>query len=85
MRRLWVSIILAMTALAAWSATALAAGPNNQACFGEDASTYAAILRPLGQTLIAPLAHSPNGLGDNVQAHLAGLIPDEAFPNSCND
>ncbi len=70
--------------LSVGGATALAAQPNNQACLGEDVSGYAQALWPLGQTVIKTLAQTGD-LGSDVQAHLAGLVPDEVFPNSCND
>ena len=79
---------LATAALAAGMAVlavpALAAQPNNQACLGEDYSGYAKGLRPLGQALNG-LGLTDGGLGAEVQAHLAGLVPDDFIPNSCND
>ena len=63
---------------------AIAAQPNNQACLGEDISTYAHWFQGIGE-IVSFLSHSPNGFGNEVQAHLAGLVPDEFIPNSCND
>lgn len=68
---------------------AFAAQPNNQACLGRDFSGYAKDFRPFGQVLThfevggTPIIQS--GLGDEVQNHLAGNVPDEVIPNSCND
>ena len=68
---------------------ALAAKPANQACFGVDFSGYAQTFRPLGQVITSfELGGTPiiqGGLGDEVQNHLAGNVPDIVFPNSCND
>lgn len=63
----------------------LAAQPNNQACLGEDFSGYAKAFQPFGQTLIAFGGIIEGGIGDEVQAHLAGFVPDGVLPNSCND
>lgn len=70
--------------MAALALPALAAQPNNQACLGEDFSGYAQGLRPFGQALNG-LGLTDGGLGAEVQAHLAGLVPDGVIPNSCND
>ena len=67
----------------ALSGTAEAGAPNNQACLGVDLSGYAKDLQPLGRTLIAAI--SGGGAGAEVQAHLAGLVPDFVIPNTCND
>ena len=63
-----------------------AAKPNNHACLGTDISGYATALQPLGQNLIVTL--SAGGAGGEVQAHLAGLVPDASgggIDNTCND
>lgn len=68
---------------------AFAATPANQACFGEDFSGYAKAFRPLGQVLtnfeVGGTPIIEGGLGDEVQNHLAGNVPDGVIPNSCND
>lgn len=61
---------------------AMAAKPNNQACLGHDVATYAEMGAGFG-AFVSGLADG--GAGREVQAHLAGLVPDEAVPNSCND
>jgi hypothetical protein len=63
---------------------ALAAKPNNQACVGHDVSGYAAGGADFG-ALVSGIANSTQGIGAEIQAHMAGQIPDEVLPNSCND
>ncbi len=65
------------------SGTAFAAKPNHQACLGHDISGYAQDGAFFG-AFVANLAQTPNGAGDEIQAHLAGEVPDEMLPNSCN-
>lgn len=71
------------------TAPAVAGPPANQACLGQDASTAAHALvdggSSLGKVVSATATSEPRAIGDEVQAHLAGEIPDEAFPNTCND
>ena len=64
-----------------------AAKPNNQACLGVDFSGYAKDAHPLGQSLLG-LGVIEGGLGDEVQAHLNGDVPDPnpgGLGNTCND
>ena len=68
-----------------------AATPNNQGCLGADFSSYARY----GSRISGPgsefgqfnafLAQRFTGLGGPIQAHLAGLIPQEYVANSCNN
>lgn len=75
----------AATALVlALSSPAGAGPPNNQACLGEDFRMYAQGGSAWGDS-VAGLASSPQGVGDEIQAHLAGNVPDDVIPNSCND
>jgi hypothetical protein len=71
------------------TAPAVADPPANQACLGDDASTAAHALvgggSSLGEVVSATATTRPRAIGDEVQAHLAGEIPDEVFPNTCND
>jgi hypothetical protein len=60
-----------------------AAAPNHQACLGHDISGYAQDGASFG-AFVATIARTPNGAGDEIQAHLAGAIPDEVIPNTCN-
>ncbi len=77
-----------------------AAKPNNQACLGQDFSGYAtdgttggAVTFDAGAGLghfISGLASSTGvdgqqGVGGELQNHLAGNVPDAIIPNSCND
>ena len=69
--------------------TALAAQPSNQACLGEDVSGYAqgdvfGSGAAFGQ-FVGWLASTTPGVGEDIQLHLAGLVPDGDIPNSCND
>jgi hypothetical protein len=61
---------------------ATAAQPNHQACLGHDIRTYAGMGAGFG-AFVSGLADG--GAGAEIQAHLAGLIPDQVVPNSCND
>jgi hypothetical protein len=62
---------------------AAAARPNHQACLGEDVRSYAQGGAAFGAFVSGVLA--VDGAGAEVQAHLAGAIPDEMILNSCND
>jgi hypothetical protein len=68
---------------------ASAAKPANQACLGKDFSGYAQAFPPFGQLITSfAIGGTPiieGGLGAEVQGHLAGLVPEGVFPNSCND
>ena len=66
------------------TSSVFAAMPNNQACLGHDVSGYAQGGAEFG-SLISGLASTTGGVGADVQAHLAGQVPDEVIPNSCND
>jgi hypothetical protein len=74
---------------------ASAARPNNRACLGHDFSSYARFGSPEGGTVEfsagsgfglfhQALASGP-GVGNVIQAHLAGLVDDSVLPNGCND
>ena len=60
-----------------------AAEPANRACFGVDLSGYARSDGAHGK-VVSGLARNLH-LGALVQQHQAGLLTDEAFPNTCND
>lgn len=79
------SAIAALTIFLSLSiSVVLAAKPNNQACVGYDVSTYAQEGSGFGE-FVSTEAIEMQGLGEDIQAHQAGLIPDEAIPNTCND
>ena len=71
-----VAVVLAMPAVAAQ--------PKNQACLGEDIRSYAQGGAAFGG-FVSGMATTGGGIGTEIQAHLAGQIPDEILPNSCND
>jgi len=88
-----LSAIAALTAIAAYSAimpsastnhVAFATEPNNQACLGSDFSGYAQGGSLFG-SFVSFLAMFTQGIGNEIQAHLAGLVPDSTIPNSCNN
>ena len=83
MRKLAAGIAFA-AALSAIPALALAAQPNHQACLGHDVSGYAQGGAAFSG-FISGLASGTGGVGDEIQAHLAGQVPDMVNPNSCND
>lgn len=89
MRRVVLGAGAAALMFAAAGGTALAARPNNQACLGKDFSSYAQNFRPFGQVITSfAVGGTPiieGGIGDEVQNHLAGLVPDAVLPNTCND
>jgi hypothetical protein len=62
---------------------AAAAQPNHQACLGEDIRIYAEGGSMFGG-FVSGMA-VVDGVGQEIQAHLAGQIPDDVMPNSCND
>ena len=64
---------------------ALAGQPSNQACLGHDVAARASRDGAALGAFLSEIATSTQGLGDEVQAHQAGLIPDSASPNTCND
>jgi hypothetical protein len=64
-------------------APAAASQPNHQACLGHDMRSYAQAGSGFG-AFVSGLA-ADGGVGKEIQAHLAGQIPDAVMPNSCND
>ncbi|HLD97622.1 MAG TPA: hypothetical protein VI934_04745 [Candidatus Nanoarchaeia archaeon] len=89
-KRFFAVIALGMLGVLLASA-ALAAEPNNQACLGEDFSGYAengGSLFGEGGSEFGSFFSTvipDGGAGIIIQAYLAGAIPDEFLPNSCND
>jgi hypothetical protein len=87
MRRIRRTVVLGVFALATVglpTQSALAATPNNQACLGHDFSGYAQSGSAFGG-FVSGLATGTQGLGNEVQAHLAGQVPDSMIPNTCNN
>ena len=83
-RRTAVIGMFALVAVAFPTQSALAARPNNQACLGHDFSGYAQGGSAFGG-FVSGLATGTQGIGNEVQAHLAGQIPDSVVPNTCNN
>ena len=79
----------AMCALLGTLSTGVASGarPAEPGCLGASVSAAAtADGRGFGAFVSFTARNDPgNGVGDAVQAVLAGVVPDEAFPNTCND
>lgn len=65
--------------------SAAAGPPRNQACLGVDASSAARAAGGLGGFVSGTATSAPRAIGNEVQQHLAGEIPDTVFPNTCND
>lgn len=87
-RRVVTLMIGTLIALAGM-ASAEAGPPANHACLGTDSSGAARALAEadssLGSVVGAIATAEPQSIGHEVQAHLAGEIPDEVFANTCND
>jgi hypothetical protein len=89
-----LTAVAAFAALAALSAIlptestghlAFAAQPNNQACLGNDFSGYAQGGSLFGGFVSLLATSTTQGIGNEIQLHLNGLVPDSTIPNSCND
>lgn len=72
----------ALVAAVVLAPPATAAKPKHQACLGHDIRTYADMGAGFG-AFVSGLADG--GAATEIQAHLAGLVPDEQVDNSCND
>jgi len=83
MRKIMIAV-MATASILAGATTASAATPANQACLGHDFSGYAKGGSAFGG-FISTVASSTGGFGNEVQAHLAGRVPDTVIPNTCND
>jgi hypothetical protein len=78
-----VCVGLSLPAVAAFAAT-----PAAHACVGRSVSAAAADAPGFGQ-FVSGVAHDPTsgsrlGVGDDLQAVEAGLVPDSSFTNTCN-
>jgi hypothetical protein len=62
--------------------SASAGQPTTKGCVGASVSLNADLLHPYGQFISTVVA--PGGVGDDVHALQAGLIPDAVYLNSCN-
>jgi len=73
-----------MTLALVLAAPVAAGQPANHACFGGSVSVAAEAGGDFG-AFVAAVARENVGVGQAVQDIQAGLVPDEAFPNACND
>lgn len=83
MTRIVLAVVLSLLFSLSGS-VALAGQPNNQACVGHDVSGYAQGGSAFG-AFVAGIAMTTQGIGGEIQAHQAGLVPDSVLVNSCND
>lgn len=81
---LFATVLGTLIIVSLTSPAALAAQPNNQACLGHDISGYAQGGAGFG-SFVSGIASTTAGVGDEIQAHLAGQVPDSVIVNSCND
>lgn len=87
MQRVKRTLAIGATALAivvTMARPAIAGTPANHACLGHDFSGYAQGGSAFGG-FVSGLASTTGGVGTEIQAHLAGLVPDTTIPNTCND
>lgn len=84
MKRISCAVALAGLLVVGAGAPVLAAKPNHQACLGHDVSGYAQGRASFG-SFVSGIATTTQGIGDEVQGHLAGQTPEEFLANSCND
>jgi hypothetical protein len=83
-----VTVTVVCVGLSLPAATAFAATPAVHACVGRSVA-WAATGGPGFGQFIDGVAHDPTsgsrlGVGDDVQALQAGLVPDSGFTNTCN-
>lgn len=83
MRRITIALVSAATLITGVT-PALAAKPANHACLGSDVSGYAQGGSGFG-AFVSGISSSTQGIGGEIQAHLAGQVSDEDLPNTCND
>lgn len=87
MKMLFLATLVSGAILAAFiPGVSQAAKPNNQACLGRDISLYAQFGAGFGQ-FVRGAAQSSSGIGEVVQAHLAGDVHEGpgGLPVSCSD
>jgi hypothetical protein len=79
-----IGFLSGITLALALASPVVAGQPANHACLGQTIKSAAAARADFG-AFVAAGARDTRGVGDEVQSILAGQIPDEAFPNACND
>ena len=84
MKAVLIAIGTAATAWVLVGGSVMAAKPASQACLGHDIRAYAESGSSFG-AFVSGMAAGTKGIGDEIQAHQAGDIPDEVIPNTCND
>ena len=82
-RKLLIGCAVIATAVLVGTGSASAAKPVVTGCVGASVSSNAKAEGPYG-AFISSVARD-GGLGDDVQAVQAGLVPDELYENTCND
>jgi hypothetical protein len=87
MRKLVLGCTVLAAAVLMAAAPASASRPAVQACIGKTVSANAQAFEPNYGAFISSVAprNDFGSLGDAVQAVKAGLVPDELYPNTCND
>jgi hypothetical protein len=83
-----VTVAVVCVCLSLPAAAASAATPAVHACVGGSISTTASGTPGFGR-FVSGVAHDPTsgsrlGVGDDLQALEAGLVPDSGFTNTCN-
>ena len=89
MKRSHAICAVALAVVATGVGSVEAAEPANQACLGTSFSALATGQAPgvFGARVVG-FAQDPGsrpGLGDGIQVLQAGVVPDGAVPNTCND
>ena len=83
MKKFVIGCSIAATAIGFGVGSASAAQPVVQGCVGESVSANAMAPGPYGGFINGIAKHG--GIGGDVQQVQAGLIPDDAYWNTCND
>jgi hypothetical protein len=83
-RRTVITSLAAATVSLLLATPAAAGPPRLQACLGEDIRAYAQGGSGFG-AFVSGMATTTDGVGTEIQAHLAGSLSDAIQPNSCND
>lgn len=84
MKRIIASVTIAAGLVGGAASATSAAKPAQQACVGHDVREYAEAGSDYGHYIAGFAQNYTPGVGSEVQAFLAGQIPDSLLPNSCN-
>ena len=87
MRKLVLGCTVVAAAVLTAAAPASATRPAVKACVGSTVSANAQAFQPNYGAFISSVAprNDLGSVGDAVQLVKAGLVPDELYPNTCND